>query len=120
MSFKAKKLNIDLSLDLTEYISEKDGGLLTSTKTDPKTLNEWTDMAVEEGERLTDIQEKKKEKHPDALSGADIAREAKESVIRQIDFFYGKGNKFYKQLPPQTVNDILKYINTQVFPAKKK
>lgn len=117
MSFKAKKLNIDLELDLTEYISENDGGILKTDKTDAESINTWVDMAIVEGEKLQELYNKKEK---DNISISEISAKSKESIIRQIDYFYDMGNDFYKKIPMMILNEILQYINSQISPAKKK
>ena len=117
MGFKAKKLNIDLELDLTEYI-EGDEGLLKTDKIDAESVNEWLDLAIREGEELTKLNEAKKK--DDSISFIDIKQKSREAIIKQIDYFYGKGEKFYSKIPNQILNEMLEYINSQVSPAKKK
>jgi hypothetical protein len=115
MSFTAKKLNIDLTLILTEYILEEEGGILKTDKTDAQSLNEWFDMAIEEGEKLQELQ-----KDQENVSLTEITKKSKKSVIKQIDFFYNKGTEFYKKIPMPVMNEILQYINGQLSPVKKK
>jgi len=119
MSFKAKKLNIDLTLDLTEYIPEDKGGILTTDKIDGDTIFEWSKFAIGEGERLQEMQSKLK-KEEDGISMVELTEASRKSIVSQIDFFYNKGTEFYKPLLLQTLNDILSYINEQVSPVKKK
>jgi hypothetical protein len=117
MSYKAKKLNIDLDLDLTEYI-EGDEGVLKSSKTDAESINAWLDLAIVEGETLTKLSESKKK--GDEISFIEIKNKSNESIIKQIDYFYGKGVEFYKKIPIKILSEILEYINSQISPAKKK
>ncbi len=118
MSFKAKKLNIDLTLDLTEYIPENEGGILKTDKIDAESINEWLDTAIQEGERLTKLHEGYKKNNE--LSLVSINNESRKSVVKQIDYFYNKGEKFYKKIPILIMNEILHYINSQISPVKKK
>jgi hypothetical protein len=115
MSFKAKKLNIDLTLDLTEYIPEEDGGILKTERIDAESINEWFDMAIEEGDKLQEFQKDKEN-----ISLVEMTKKGKKSVIKQIDFFYNKGTEFYKKIPMPVMNEILQYINAQLSPIKKK
>jgi hypothetical protein len=119
MSFKAKKLNIDLTLDLTEYIPEDEGGIVTTEKTDAESLNAWLDFAIAEGEKIVNL-ETERQKNTDSVSLVDVKNESRDSVIRQIDFFYNKGLEFYKKIPAVIANEILQYISSQISPAKKK
>jgi len=133
MSFKAKKLNIDLELDLTEYIPEAEGGILKTDKIDVKSINDWQDMAIDEGQKLIEYEKEYYEtkvldngetikilKDDVILPLKEIRELSKKSVIKQIDYFYNKGEKFYKKIPVSVMNDILKYINEQISPVKKK
>ena len=117
MAFKAQKLNIDLTLDLTEYIPEKDGGILTTDKTDAESINKWFEVAVEEGSKLQKYNKNNNQEEVDII---EMSKQGKQSIMKQIDYFYGKGEKFYNKIPMPIMYDILKYINGQLSPAKKK
>ena len=117
MAFKAKKLNIDLELDFTEYIPGE-AGILKTNKTDAESINEWTDMAIIEGEKLTKLNEANKK--GDRTSLVEISNESKKSIIKQIDYFYNAGEEYYKKIPTSILNEVLSYINSQIHPAKKK
>jgi hypothetical protein len=118
MAFKAKKLNIDLELDFTEYIPEKDGGILKTEKTDAESINKWLELAIEEGDRLTKLNDERIKDN--TVSLVDISNASRKSVLKQIDYFYNKGNEYYKKIPMMILNDALQYINSQISPAKKK
>lgn len=117
MAFKATKMMIDLTLDLTAYIPEEKGGILTTNKTDAMSINAWSDMAIIEGDK---IQEKEKAYENEEIKMSEVVAASKKSLIKQIDFFYEKGEDFYKQLPAFVMNEIVKYINNQISPVKKK
>lgn len=115
--FKASKIELDLTLDLTEFISESDGGILRTSKINGDSIFEWTKITVSEAEK---IQEMEKEVKEGKRSMTEITEKSRDSVIRQIDYFYGKGLEFYKKLHLMTLREILEYIRDQVSPVKKK
>lgn len=113
MPFKAKALNLDLVIDLTEYIPESEGGILKTDRTDAESINTWIELASKEGSELIKLSKNADSTHEVGLRG-------KQAVINQIDFFYGKGADFYKKVPLSVLNEIVGYLNEQIHPAKKK
>jgi hypothetical protein len=111
-SFKVQKLNIDLSLDLTEYVPGADGALDTVKKT-PENLFAWSKMIAREADKLNDLTK------GDVTNEAMIT-ESQASMIRQIDWFYEKGEAFWNLIPFTALRDILEHLRGQVIPAQKK
>jgi len=112
MSFKAKKLEIDLSLDLTDYIPGADG-VIDSVKKTPEQLFAWSRMIAKEADGLN------------AMTKADMTNEqmiveSQNSIARQIDWFYDKGIAFWQMIPFPVLRDILEHLRGQVIPAQKK
>lgn len=112
MSYKAKKFNVDLELDLSEYIPNT---ILKSDKVDSKSIWEWSLFAVKEGERITEMQ-----KDIEAYPMSDLMIASRESAVKQIDWFYNKGVLFYEPLPLSELKAILDYINAEISAVKKK
>lgn len=119
MAFKASKIDIDLTLDLTEFIPKEQGGILTTKKVDGESIFDWTKFTVSEGERIMKIEDQIKKKECQ-MTMVEVTEESRKSIVNQIDFFYGKGQEFYKKLHMLTLKECLDYIRDQVGPVKKK
>lgn len=109
---KIKKLEIDLSLDLTEYIPAPEG-LIDSDKKSPGHLFEWARFVAREGDRLGERQRA-------GMTNEQMIDETMSSLISQIDWFYGKGPDFWRLLPISILRDIVTHLSGQVTPAQKK
>jgi hypothetical protein len=120
MAFKVKKLDLDLEIDLTEYIPEEEGGILTTQKTDGESINEWTRLCIEEGEKINEQRRKQIREDDDAISLTNLNEISHKSIIKQVDYFYEKGIDFYKPVPDSILSEIIDYLNSQVYPVKKK
>lgn len=112
MALKIKKLEIDLVIDLTAYIPGADG-LLDSTKKTPEQLFAWTKMIAREADQLGSLA--KEQNSNEAIIGL-----TQESMIKQIDWFYEKGESFWKAVPFPVLRDVLEYLRGEVIPAQKK
>ena len=122
MSFTAKKLTLDLTLDLTAYIPKEDGGILTceiSCDEMAQKLKEWQLMCISEGEAILKLNKQYTEDKGN-VSLTEITSKSTDSAIKQIDYFYNKGAKFYDKIPHPVFKDIIEYLNGQISPVKKK
>ena len=123
MAFKASKIEIYLTLDLTEFIPEDKGGILTTDKIDAESIFGWTKFTIAEGERITEIEKRFNRKEQsekikskllmsipitnfekqliedktiieDKVTITEATEESRKSVVKQIDYFYKKGEAF--------------------------
>lgn len=115
MGFKLRKLNLDLELDLTEYIPGE-AGLINPTKTTPEDLFQWVKFCGKKAKELDDYGKSDKGMK-DPESAIDLTREI---LIEQVDYLYGKGVGYYKAIPFQLLKEILGYIREQVSAVEKK
>lgn len=113
MAFKVKKVNIDLQLDLTEYI-QGDDGVIDSERKNGEDINNWQRLCVKEADRIQKLQK------DDDCSLEEVTNESHKSMIKQIDFFYEKGADYYNPLPVSVLANILEYLQGQINPVKKK
>lgn len=112
MAFNAKKYAIDLTLDLTHYIPGEAGQLDSDRKTAAE-IFEWAKFAAREADGL-------QEKINAGLNNETMIVESRMALIRQIDWFYGKGPKFWEAIPLPVLKDLIGYLRGEVTAIEKK
>ena len=115
MSFKLKKLRLDLELDLRTYIPGENGVINPiPEKTTPDALYQWMRLGAEIGQTAIngkDIENK---------SGGESIDIRRQQLINQIDFLYEKGESYWKAIPFSLLGKVLKYIQKEIEETEKK
>lgn len=116
MSFKPKNAKIDLTLDMSDYLLEEDtvekasGGLILPVRIPT------AEVYLAWAEKVTEDLKKNKED-----SESDGPTAYMDSMLDQIDYWYGKGKDFWiKRCPFPVIQEILDFLNTKVATVQKK
>lgn len=113
MAFTAKKFDVDLALDLTVYIPGE-AGRIDSTKKTAADMFAWSKFAATEADKIQALTE------TGSAKNADLVEEARAAIIRQIDWFYGKGPKYWEAIPFPVLKDLVTYLREEVTATEKK
>lgn len=111
MAFIAKKIEMDLELDLTMYIPGE-AGKLNSTRKTAGEIFEWSKFSGREADKVQALR----------MDGSNekMIEESRGSLIRQIDWFYGKGPKYWESIPLPELMRLITHLRTEVTAAEKK
>ena len=113
MSFKLKKLKLDLELDLTVYIPGE-VGVINPVKTSPEDLFDWMKHCTKVGTEAFSLKDDKEKTDEEKLV---LTRN---QLISQIDFLYEKGESYWRAIPFSLLTDIISYITAEVKKTEKK
>lgn len=118
MSFKPSTAKIDISLDMTEYLKPddieltRDSGVIKTTKN--PTAAEYVKWAEDAAEDL---------KKADDDTDGDFSSPTKgmSKIIKQIDYWYGKGEKWWiERCTFPVLQEVLEFLNDEVTRVRKK
>ena len=113
MSFKLKKLKLDLELDLTAYIPGE-AGVIYPVKTSPEDLFDWMKHCTKVGDQAFLLKDDKEKTDDQKLD------KTRDQLISQIDYLYEKGDSYWKAIPFSLLTNIIEYIRDEVKATEKK
>lgn len=113
MSFKLKKLRLDLELDLTVYIPGE-AGVINPVKKSAEDLFDWMKHCTKVGTEASLLKDDTKKTDEQKL---DLTRK---QLISQIDYLYEKGDSYWRAIPFPLLTKIIEYIRDEVKKTEKK